>query len=89
MQKADTITHINQESLSKRLGISCRTLERWRWIGVGPRFIKIGGRVRYRLADIEAYEQRCLCQSTSDQHYFDPFQPIEPATTPPVTEASE
>ncbi len=65
------VRHINQIELSRRLGVSCRMLERWRWTGVGPRFIKIEGRVKYRLADIEAYEQARICQSTADEHYFD------------------
>jgi hypothetical protein len=43
---------------------SPRTLERWRWIGQGPQFLKIGGRVIYRLADIEAYEAEQLRTST-------------------------
>lgn len=47
---------INQSDLAKRWGISPRTLERWRWVGEGPRFLKIGGLVRYRLEDVEAYE---------------------------------
>ena len=63
--------HLNQIELSYRLGVSCRTLERWRWQGVGPKFIKIGGRVKYRLSDIEEFEQSRLCQSTADQYYFD------------------
>ncbi len=65
------IRHMNQQQLARRLGVSCRTLERWRWTGVGPLFIKIEGRVKYRLADVEAYEQAHLCQSTADQRYFD------------------
>jgi hypothetical protein len=36
--------------------MSTRTLEQWRWKGIGPRYLKIGGRVLYRLEDIEAYE---------------------------------
>ena len=63
------IRHMNQMDLSRRLGVSCRTLERWRWAGLGPKFIKIGGRVKYRLEDIEIYERSCLCQSTADRHY--------------------
>ena len=51
-----TIRHINQHQLSNRWGISPRTLERWRWIGEGPAYLKIGGRVVYRLEDVEAYE---------------------------------
>ena len=48
--------HLNQTQLAVRWNISPRTLERWRWIGDGPRYLKIGGRVVYRLEDIEAYE---------------------------------
>jgi excisionase family DNA binding protein len=32
-----------------------RTLEQWRYRGVGPRFIKVGRDVRYRWADVEAW----------------------------------
>ena len=52
--------HLNQTQLAARWNISPRTLERWRWIGEGPRYLKIGGRVVYRLADIEAYEAEQL-----------------------------
>jgi hypothetical protein len=69
-----TIIHLNQNLVGQRLGVSVRTLERWRWLGMGPRFMKVGGRVRYRIADIEAFEQSRLCTSTADQHYFDDEQ---------------
>ncbi len=42
--------------LSRRWRMSPRTLEQWRWKGIGPRYLKIGGRVLYCLDDIEAYE---------------------------------
>ena len=44
------------EALAERWLISPRTLEQWRWQGRGPRYLKIGGRVVYRLSDIEAFE---------------------------------
>lgn len=50
------IRHLNQVQLSRRWSISPRTLERWRWLQQGPQYLKIGGRVVYRLDDIEAYE---------------------------------
>jgi predicted site-specific integrase-resolvase len=59
-----TIAHLNQVELSRRWSISPRTLERWRWTGQGPRFLKIGGRVVYRVEDIEAYEAEQLRTST-------------------------
>jgi hypothetical protein len=43
-----------------------RTLERWRWAGEGPAYMKIGGRVVYRIADIEAFEREVI-NATSDQ----------------------
>ena len=48
--------HLNQRELAKRWGISPRSLERWRSIGFGPAFLKLGGRAVYRLADVEAFE---------------------------------
>ncbi len=53
-------TCMNQTELAARWKISPRTLERWRWIGDGPRFLKIGGRVIYRIEDVEAFERAAL-----------------------------
>lgn len=49
--------HLNQVELARRWGLSHRTLERWRWRGEGPDFMKLGGRVVYRLDDVLAYER--------------------------------
>ena len=51
-----SISHFSQAELAFRWRISPRTLERWRWSKTGPVFLKIGGRVIYRLEDIEAFE---------------------------------
>jgi hypothetical protein len=53
-------TCLNQTELAARWKISPRTLERWRWIGDGPRFLKIGGRVIYRIEDVETFERAAL-----------------------------
>jgi hypothetical protein len=50
------VRHLNQTELSRRWCISPRTLERWRWLKFGPTFLKVGGRVVYKLEDIEQYE---------------------------------
>lgn len=60
-------TFFNQYELSKRWKISPRTLERWRWLGTGPRYHKIGGRVVYKLSDIEAFEAGRSFTSTMDE----------------------
>jgi hypothetical protein len=64
-RQAMVIKHLNQVQLADRWNISERTLERWRWTGEGPAYLKIGGRVVYRLEDIEAYEAENLRASTS------------------------
>jgi hypothetical protein len=57
--------HLDQNALGSRWQISPRTLEQWRWQGRGPRFLKVGGRVVYRLADVEAFEASNLHANTN------------------------
>jgi predicted DNA-binding transcriptional regulator AlpA len=61
---ATGLRHLSQLELARRWSISPRTLERWRWTGDGPRYIKLKGRVAYREADVEAYEAERLMEST-------------------------
>ena len=58
------VAHFDQKQLAARWRISEATLERWRSEGLGPKFLKLGGRVLYRQVDIEAYEESCLATST-------------------------
>jgi predicted site-specific integrase-resolvase len=58
------VKHLNQTEVAQRWSVSHRTLERWRRIGQGPRFLKVGGKVVYRIEDIEAYEVEQLRTST-------------------------
>jgi hypothetical protein len=59
--------HLNQIDLARRWRVSERTLERWRWLQQGPQYLKIGGRVVYRLDDIEAFETIRSRQTNSDR----------------------
>ena len=58
------VRHLNQIELADRWHVSPRTLERWRCFGGGPPFLKINGRILYRLEDIEAFEAEQVRQST-------------------------
>ncbi|MCL7466084.1 helix-turn-helix domain-containing protein [Phaeovulum sp. NW3] len=49
-----------QKELARRWTLSHRTLERWRWSGQGPAYMKIGGRIVYRLDDVLAFEKERL-----------------------------
>jgi predicted DNA-binding transcriptional regulator AlpA len=57
-ERCMTTKHLTQEEVAQRWRISPRTLERWRWTSQGPRYIKLGGRVVYRIEDIEAFEAK-------------------------------
>jgi transcriptional regulator with XRE-family HTH domain len=57
---APEVRHLNQEQLAERLGVSQRTIEGWRQRGRGPAYLRMGGRIAYRLADVERFELECL-----------------------------
>jgi len=56
---------LTPKTLADRWNMKPNTLKDWRWKGRGPKFIKIGGRVLYRLMDVEDYE-------TENLHDFNP-----------------
>lgn len=57
------VIHLNQKQLATRWNISEATLERWRGEGIGPKFLKLYGRVLCRQVDIEVYQESCLATS--------------------------
>lgn len=66
MSLEPTLKHLSQRELSERWTIAETTLERWRSMGIGPVYVKLPGRVVYRVTDVDAYERRCLRRSTSE-----------------------
>lgn len=51
--------HLDERELATRCRLSPRTVQRWRSTGEGPPHLKLGGRVVYRLEDIEKWEGDC------------------------------
>ena len=51
---------LTETMLADRWVCSVARLQRWRTVGEGPPYLKIVGKVLYRLKDIEAYEEACL-----------------------------
>ena len=62
-----SVKHLNQRQLADRWDVSEATLERWRTEGIGPVFLKLKGRVLYRVEDVESYEADSLRKSTSER----------------------
>ena len=57
--------NLDQKQLACRWLMSPRTLEQWRWQGKGPKYLKIGAKVVYRLEDVEAFESESLRLNTT------------------------
>ena len=55
---------ISQNELAQRWQVSESTLERWRSQRTGPMFLRLGGQVRYRITDVEAFETQALGMAT-------------------------
>jgi predicted DNA-binding transcriptional regulator AlpA len=50
---------INEREFEATYGIKAATLRRWRLVGKGPIFRKLGGAVRYEVSAIEAWIAGC------------------------------
>ena len=57
---------LTQSEAAQFLRLKPKTLARWRWAGIGPRFLKVGGAVRYELAALEGFIEESRRNSTSD-----------------------
>jgi excisionase family DNA binding protein len=51
--------YLTTEAVAERLLCSPATVRRWRHRGEGPPAIRLGGLVRYRIADLEQWEADC------------------------------
>jgi predicted DNA-binding transcriptional regulator AlpA len=58
--------YLRTPEAARFLSLSGRTLEKHRIYGTGPRYSKLGGRVVYRLEDLQAWVAQGAKASTSD-----------------------
>lgn len=63
----DMMRLLSEREASRRLGLSIRTLQKWRLQGNGPPFLKLGHAVRYDPTDLDAYLAQARRRSTSDR----------------------
>ena len=57
---------VNEYEAARVLGLSVKTLRRWRWAGKPPNFVKMGSAVRYEPAELQALIDAGRRTSTSD-----------------------
>jgi|GEM_PF-1215268 hypothetical protein len=56
---------ITAKKLARRWGIKPSTLSQWSWNGKGPKYLKLGGRILYRIMDIASFEEMQLRKNTT------------------------
>jgi predicted DNA-binding transcriptional regulator AlpA len=61
-----TLELLNELTVSKTLGLTRKALQNMRWRGGGPRYVKLGRRVLYDRADLEAWIQQNKRGDTSE-----------------------
>lgn len=59
-----SIEKMSETELANYWGIKTTTLQKWRSIGVGPTYVKIGGKVLYPIKAIKEYENGRMFQGT-------------------------
>ena len=59
---------LSEDQAAELLGLSVRTLQRFRVDGRGPRYLKLGRkRVAYSESDLSAWLDQCRRESTSER----------------------
>jgi hypothetical protein len=56
MTRRDVVEQLmSTDEVAEVLGRPPRTLRQWRYLGVGPKYLKVGAAVRYRPRDVESW----------------------------------
>lgn len=57
---------LTEEQVAEQLSITTNTLRKWRWLGKGPAFIKMGAAVRYEADTLATFIRSNVKTSTSE-----------------------
>ncbi len=66
MSTRTRLSYLNTREAAEYLRLRPSTLERWRSVGSGPAFRKLGGRVVYALEELDAFATQGRRISTAD-----------------------
>ena len=61
------VIQYNEAQAARLLGLSKKTLQKFRLTGEGPRYIRVSARcIRYRIVDLRVWQESKLVSSTSE-----------------------
>lgn len=64
---AETVDRLKVKDAAAHLGLSESTLNAMRCEGRGPRYVRLGNRIFYRRADLDAYLEACTVETTDSR----------------------
>jgi len=59
-EPSDVHGYLNTQQAAEYLGLKYGTLAGWRFYGTGPKYIKLGRSVRYRVKDLQEFADKML-----------------------------
>ena len=57
---------LTAKQAARYLSISTKWLANQRWQGTGPKFVRVGGAVRYRVTDLEQFLEEAVVQPAGE-----------------------
>jgi len=57
---------LTEKQVATMLSITQQTLRNWRQQGKGPKYVKVGGSIRYRYTDVELYLEKNAVETTGE-----------------------
>lgn len=57
-------SYLTEGEVARRLGLSEKWMQKCRYEGAGIPFYRMGGRIRYAIKDVLAWEAACRCEPT-------------------------
>ena len=66
--------NFSPDELSEHWGVPYATLNRWRWTGTGPEFMKLGKHIVYRVRDVEKFEEQKVRRDTTCEKFIEKME---------------
>ncbi|MGK7346049.1 MAG: helix-turn-helix transcriptional regulator [Candidatus Nitrospinota bacterium M3_3B_026] len=59
---------LTEKEAADHLQLSVKTMQRWRYLCSGPRYLKLNGSIRYRLSDLDEWVGANVCDTTDTEN---------------------
>ena len=68
MKVAENMKAVNEKVAAEIVGLSVHTLQNHRYLGLPPKYLRLGRNIRYRITDLEEYLNACTVKPRTEQY---------------------